>query len=50
MYAAGRRPETPLEPKNPFAYGEAVSMEPGAVIGREEAASSEDVMSGWGLK
>ena len=36
----------PLEPKKPLAYGEAVRMEPGAHLGRDDAARSEEVMVG----
>lgn len=50
VYAAGRRPEIPLEPKKPLACGEAVRMVPGADVGRKEAARREEVIVGWGLK
>ena len=49
MYAAGNRPDTPLEPKKPFAYGEAVMT----VFGdeTEDGVESRRVMrSGEGLK
>ena len=36
----------PLEPKKPLAYGEAVKMEPGADLGRDDAARSEEVIMG----
>ena len=40
----------PFEPKNPFAWGEAVRIVPGAERGGEERARRVDVTRGCGLK
>lgn len=46
MYAAGRRPETPFEPKKPLACGEAVMT----TLFLEVVERRSEVREGSGLK